>query len=74
MPASVLSTAVVNNGRVVDQGTHKDLLSRGGFYSTLVEKQNFETMETQVDEVRYWIRFSNVVEHHSFQCHVDVCS
>jgi len=32
--------AVVNHGRVVEQGTHEELLDRGGHYCRLVEAQN----------------------------------
>ena len=30
---------VIDDGKVVDQGTHKELLARGGLYSRLYELQ-----------------------------------
>ncbi len=35
---------VMNNGDIVEQGTHEDLLGRGGFYATLYNSQ-FENAE-----------------------------
>ena len=31
---------VINKGEVVEQGSHNDLLKKGGLYATLVRKQN----------------------------------
>jgi ATP-binding cassette subfamily B multidrug efflux pump len=36
---------VMNNGDIVEQGTHTELLARGGFYASLYNSQ-FETAET----------------------------
>jgi ATP-binding cassette subfamily B (MDR/TAP) protein 1 len=33
------SIAVISDGRVVEQGTHEELMARGGHYFTLVDKQ-----------------------------------
>jgi ATP-binding cassette subfamily B protein len=33
---------VLNEGRIVEQGTHDELLARGGEYSTLYERQLLE--------------------------------
>lgn len=33
---------VVDKGRLVEQGTHSELVARGGVYSKLVEMQSFE--------------------------------
>lgn len=42
--------AIVSNGQVIDQGTHRELLSREGFYSNLVSKQAFDPMEEDDEE------------------------
>ena len=36
---------VMNNGRIVEQGTHEQLLARGGFYQELYASQFEEALE-----------------------------
>ena len=33
---------VVDHGRVAEQGTHAELMARGGIYAKLIELQSFE--------------------------------
>jgi ATP-binding cassette subfamily B (MDR/TAP) protein 1 len=42
--------AVVRKGQVVDQGTHAELLKRGGFYASLVAKQSLVAEDTEQTE------------------------
>ena len=41
---------VINKGEVVEQGSHSDLLKKGGLYATLVRKQ-MVTEEDRRDEM-----------------------
>ena len=43
--------AVVRKGEVVDQGTHHELVKRGGFYAALVAKQNLVADDAEQNEV-----------------------
>lgn len=46
-------SAVVRKGQVVDQGTHMELVKRGGFYATLVAKQSLVAEDfEQTEEVK----------------------
>ena len=33
---------VVDHGRIAEQGTHAELMARGGIYAKLIELQSFE--------------------------------
>ncbi|MDE5623383.1 MAG: ABC transporter ATP-binding protein, partial [Alistipes sp.] len=33
---------VIDHGRVAEQGTHTELMARGGIYAKLIEMQSFE--------------------------------
>ncbi len=33
---------VVDHGRIAEQGTHAELMARGGIYAKLIEMQSFE--------------------------------
>ena len=37
-----LTRTVLVNGQVAEQGTHDELISRNGYYTTLAEKQQLE--------------------------------
>ena len=41
---------VINKGEVVEQGSHSDLLKKGGLYATLVRKQMVAEEESR-DEI-----------------------
>ena len=45
MPTSIL---VMNHGRIIEQGPHKDLLARNGFYADLYNSQFVEALEEAV--------------------------
>ena len=42
---------VINKGEVVEQGSHSDLLKKGGLYATLVRKQ-MVAEEDRRDEIK----------------------
>ena len=33
---------VVDHGRIAEQGTHNELMARGGIYAKLIEMQSFD--------------------------------
>ena len=33
---------VIDHGRIAEQGTHAELMARGGIYSKLIEMQSFD--------------------------------
>ena len=39
---------VMNHGRIIEQGPHKDLLARNGFYADLYNSQFVEALEEAV--------------------------
>ena len=39
---------VMNHGRIIEQGTHEDLLARNGFYADLYNSQFVEALEEAV--------------------------
>lgn len=47
--------AVVKGGQIIDQGTHSELMKRGGFYASLVSRQMMdEGEEKEVSWLRRW--------------------
>src|SRR5439155_3505081 len=46
------SIVVMDQGRIVEQGSHAELLRRGGFYSTLYNSQFSDVLEEQASWAR----------------------
>ena len=44
--------AVVRSGQVIDQGSHTELVKKGGFYATLVARQTFDPGNDGMDDAR----------------------